>query len=163
MKPVTPLPTDQQTVVLLPRSSSVAKTYLPIPVDHLEEEYRLRSADDGKLFREEFSVRRLGFNLTALMNEHVHSILKKILLSSCVTLSMTQASIRNSLLAICEYKWGSESNQIQWLTSACVFMQTEEVKSLSVLIFYLMSDSRFTPVLSRWAWLRFQHGCFLIL
>lgn len=180
MKPVTPLPTDQQTVVLLPRSSSVAKTYLPIPVDHLEEEYRLRSADDGKLFREEFSVRRLGFNLTALMNEHVHSVLKKILLaanilvfvfklgkvlqvSSCVTLSMTQASIRNSLLAICEYKWGSESNQIQWLTSACVFMQTEEVKSLSVLIFHLMSDSRFTPVLSRWAWLRFQHGCFLIL
>lgn len=163
MKPVTPLPTDQQTVVLLPRSSSVAKTYLPIPVDHLEEEYRLRSADDGKLFREEFSVRRLGFNLTALMNEHVHPILKKILLSSCVTLSMTQASIRNSLLAICEYKWGSESNQIQWLTSACVFMQTEEVKSLSVLIFHLLSDSRFTPVLSRWAWLRFQHGCFLIL
>lgn len=58
MKPVL-LPTDQQTVVLLPRSSSVAKTYLPIPVDHLEEEYRLRSADDGKLFREEFSVRRI--------------------------------------------------------------------------------------------------------
>lgn len=51
------LPTDQQTVVLLPRSSSAAKTYLPIPVDHLEEEYRLRSADDGKLFREEYNVR----------------------------------------------------------------------------------------------------------
>lgn len=64
MKPVL-LPTDQQTVVLLPRSSSVAKTYLPIPVDHLEEEYRLRSADDGKLFREEFSVRRLRFALIA--------------------------------------------------------------------------------------------------
>eukprot|EP00066_Takifugu_rubripes_P024682 XP_011613948.1 PREDICTED: receptor-type tyrosine-protein phosphatase epsilon-like isoform X3 [Takifugu rubripes] len=46
---------DQQTVVLLPRSSSAAKTYLPIPVDHLEEEYRLRSADDGKLFREEYN------------------------------------------------------------------------------------------------------------
>eukprot|EP00066_Takifugu_rubripes_P024594 XP_011613860.1 PREDICTED: receptor-type tyrosine-protein phosphatase epsilon-like isoform X1 [Takifugu rubripes] len=49
------VPPDQQTVVLLPRSSSAAKTYLPIPVDHLEEEYRLRSADDGKLFREEYN------------------------------------------------------------------------------------------------------------
>lgn len=58
-KPVC-LPTDQQTVVLLPKSSSATKTYLPIPVDHLEEEYRLRSADDGKLFREEFNVRSLG-------------------------------------------------------------------------------------------------------
>uniref|UniRef100_A0A3Q1H533 Tyrosine-protein phosphatase non-receptor type 20 n=1 Tax=Anabas testudineus TaxID=64144 RepID=A0A3Q1H533_ANATE len=45
----------QQTVVLLPRSPSASKTYLPIPVDHLEEEYRLRSADDGKLFREEYN------------------------------------------------------------------------------------------------------------
>ncbi|XP_056881288.1 receptor-type tyrosine-protein phosphatase epsilon isoform X2 [Takifugu flavidus] len=49
------VPPDQQTVVLLPRSSSAPKTYLPIPVDHLEEEYRLRSADDGKLFREEYN------------------------------------------------------------------------------------------------------------
>ncbi|KAF3841980.1 hypothetical protein F7725_023931 [Dissostichus mawsoni] len=28
---------------------------LPIPLDSLEEEYRIRSADDGKLFREEFN------------------------------------------------------------------------------------------------------------
>ncbi|XP_039894767.1 receptor-type tyrosine-protein phosphatase epsilon isoform X2 [Simochromis diagramma] len=49
------IPPEQQTVVLLPRSSSASKTYLPIPVDHLEEEYRLRSADDGKLFREEYN------------------------------------------------------------------------------------------------------------
>lgn len=49
-------PAEQQTVVLLPRSPSASKTYLPIPVDHLEEEYRLRSADDGKLFREEYNV-----------------------------------------------------------------------------------------------------------
>lgn len=48
--------TEQQTVVLLPRSPSASKTYFPIPVDHLEEEYRLRSADDGKLFREEYNV-----------------------------------------------------------------------------------------------------------
>uniref|UniRef100_A0A8C6PQ41 protein-tyrosine-phosphatase n=1 Tax=Nothobranchius furzeri TaxID=105023 RepID=A0A8C6PQ41_NOTFU len=48
-------PTEQQTVVLLPRSPSASKTYFPIPVDHLEEEYRLRSADDGKLFREEYN------------------------------------------------------------------------------------------------------------
>uniref|UniRef100_A0A3B5L924 Protein tyrosine phosphatase receptor type Ea n=1 Tax=Xiphophorus couchianus TaxID=32473 RepID=A0A3B5L924_9TELE len=46
---------EQQTVVLLPRTPSASKTYLPIPVDHLEEEYRLRSADDGKLFREEYN------------------------------------------------------------------------------------------------------------
>lgn len=43
-------------MVLLPRSPSASKTYHPIPVDHLEEEYRLRSADDGKLFREEYNV-----------------------------------------------------------------------------------------------------------
>ncbi len=48
--------TEQQTVVLLPRSPSTSKTYLPIPVDNLEEEYRIRSADDGKLFREEYNV-----------------------------------------------------------------------------------------------------------
>ncbi|XP_031417532.1 receptor-type tyrosine-protein phosphatase epsilon isoform X3 [Clupea harengus] len=46
---------EQQTVVLLPRSPSASKTYFPIPVEHLEEEFRLRSADDGKLFREEFN------------------------------------------------------------------------------------------------------------
>uniref|UniRef100_A0A8C7ZNP5 Receptor-type tyrosine-protein phosphatase epsilon n=1 Tax=Oryzias sinensis TaxID=183150 RepID=A0A8C7ZNP5_9TELE len=45
---------EQQTVVLLPRSQSSSKTYAPIPVEQLEEEYRLRSADDGKLFREEY-------------------------------------------------------------------------------------------------------------
>lgn len=43
-------------MVLLPRSPTASKTYFPIPVDHLEEEYRLRSADDGKLFREEYNV-----------------------------------------------------------------------------------------------------------
>uniref|UniRef100_A0A8C3A182 Receptor-type tyrosine-protein phosphatase epsilon n=1 Tax=Cyclopterus lumpus TaxID=8103 RepID=A0A8C3A182_CYCLU len=56
IKPLTVLPTEQQTVVLLPRSPSASKTYFPIPVDHLEEEQRLRSADDGKLFREEYNV-----------------------------------------------------------------------------------------------------------
>uniref|UniRef100_A0A6Q2Y4J4 protein-tyrosine-phosphatase n=1 Tax=Esox lucius TaxID=8010 RepID=A0A6Q2Y4J4_ESOLU len=48
-------PTEQQTVVLLPRSPSTSKTYIPIPVDCLEEETRIRSADDCKLFREEFN------------------------------------------------------------------------------------------------------------
>ncbi|KAG7492666.1 hypothetical protein MATL_G00016670 [Megalops atlanticus] len=48
-------PQEQQTVVLLPRSPSASKTYLPIPVESLEEEYRVRSADEGKLFREEFN------------------------------------------------------------------------------------------------------------
>ncbi|XP_073671110.1 receptor-type tyrosine-protein phosphatase epsilon isoform X2 [Paramisgurnus dabryanus] len=46
---------EQQTVVLLPRSPSTSKTYFPIPVDNLEDEYRIRSADDGKLFREEYT------------------------------------------------------------------------------------------------------------
>lgn len=43
-------------MVLLPRSPSPSKRYFPIPLDSLEEEYRIRSADDGKLFREEFNV-----------------------------------------------------------------------------------------------------------
>uniref|UniRef100_A0A667YGI4 Receptor-type tyrosine-protein phosphatase epsilon n=1 Tax=Myripristis murdjan TaxID=586833 RepID=A0A667YGI4_9TELE len=45
----------EQTVVLLPRSPSPSKRYFPIPLDSLEDEYRIRSADDGKLFREEFN------------------------------------------------------------------------------------------------------------
>ncbi|XP_077470075.1 receptor-type tyrosine-protein phosphatase epsilon-like isoform X3 [Stigmatopora argus] len=45
----------EQRVVLLPRSPSPSKRYFPIPLDALEEEYRVRSADDGKLFREEFN------------------------------------------------------------------------------------------------------------
>uniref|UniRef100_A0A8C5NGE6 Receptor-type tyrosine-protein phosphatase epsilon n=1 Tax=Gouania willdenowi TaxID=441366 RepID=A0A8C5NGE6_GOUWI len=49
------VPAEQQTVVLLPRSPSASKTYLPIPLDHLEEKNRLCSADDGKLFREEYN------------------------------------------------------------------------------------------------------------
>ncbi|KAI4890859.1 hypothetical protein NFI96_026417, partial [Prochilodus magdalenae] len=52
---VTAVFTEQQTVVLLPRSPSASKTYFPIPVDNLEDEYRIRSADDGKLFREEYN------------------------------------------------------------------------------------------------------------
>lgn len=43
-------------MVLLPRSPSPSKRYFPIPLDSLEEEYRIRSADDCKLFREEFNV-----------------------------------------------------------------------------------------------------------
>ncbi|XP_048842965.1 LOW QUALITY PROTEIN: receptor-type tyrosine-protein phosphatase epsilon [Brienomyrus brachyistius] len=53
---------EQQTVVLLPRSSSASKTYPPIPVESLEEEYRVRSADDGKLFREEYNSLPGGFS-----------------------------------------------------------------------------------------------------
>lgn len=57
--PYIPLNTGEQTVVLLPRSPSPSKRYFPIPMDSLEEEYRIRSADDGKLFREEFNVSRV--------------------------------------------------------------------------------------------------------
>ncbi|XP_036844681.1 receptor-type tyrosine-protein phosphatase epsilon isoform X6 [Oncorhynchus mykiss] len=52
---------EQQTVVLLPRSPSASKTYFPIPVDCLEDETRIRSADDGKLFREEFNSLPSGY------------------------------------------------------------------------------------------------------
>ncbi|XP_026119279.1 receptor-type tyrosine-protein phosphatase epsilon isoform X1 [Carassius auratus] len=52
---------QEQTVVLLPRSPSPSKRYFPIPLDSLEEEFRLRLADDGKLFREEFNSLPCGF------------------------------------------------------------------------------------------------------
>lgn len=42
--------------MLLSRSPSGPKKYFPIPVGRLEEEIRARSADDGKMFREEFHV-----------------------------------------------------------------------------------------------------------
>uniref|UniRef100_A0A4W3JE48 Receptor-type tyrosine-protein phosphatase epsilon n=1 Tax=Callorhinchus milii TaxID=7868 RepID=A0A4W3JE48_CALMI len=45
----------QQTVMLLSRSPTVSKKYSPIPVPSLEHEVRKRSADEGKLFREEFN------------------------------------------------------------------------------------------------------------
>lgn len=48
--------TEQQRVMLLSRSPSGPKKYFPIPVESLEEEIRMRSADEGKLFREEFNV-----------------------------------------------------------------------------------------------------------
>ncbi|XP_027444573.1 receptor-type tyrosine-protein phosphatase epsilon isoform X7 [Zalophus californianus] len=41
--------------MLLSRSPSGPKKYFPIPVAHLEEEIRVRSADDCKRFREEFN------------------------------------------------------------------------------------------------------------
>ncbi|XP_056432721.1 receptor-type tyrosine-protein phosphatase epsilon-like isoform X3 [Gadus chalcogrammus] len=49
------LPSEGQTVVLLASPPPPAAVYLPIPVERLEDEYRLRSADDGKLFREEYN------------------------------------------------------------------------------------------------------------
>ncbi|XP_074088267.1 receptor-type tyrosine-protein phosphatase epsilon isoform X1 [Macrotis lagotis] len=46
---------EQQRVMLLSRSPSGPKKYFPIPVEHLEDEIRVRSADDCKRFREEFN------------------------------------------------------------------------------------------------------------
>lgn len=46
--------------MLLSRSPSGPKKYFPIPVEHLEEEIRVRSADDCKRFREEFNVSAPG-------------------------------------------------------------------------------------------------------
>lgn len=57
---VSPDPTEQQRVMLLSRSPSGPKKYFPIPVEHLEEEIRVRSADDCKRFREEFNVSAPG-------------------------------------------------------------------------------------------------------
>lgn len=51
---------EQQRVMLLSSSPTVLKKYFPIPVEHLEEEVRIRSADDGKLFREEYNSLQSG-------------------------------------------------------------------------------------------------------
>lgn len=42
--------------MLLSTSPSGPKKYFPIPLGRLEEEIRARSADDCKMFREEFHV-----------------------------------------------------------------------------------------------------------
>uniref|UniRef100_A0A803T671 protein-tyrosine-phosphatase n=1 Tax=Anolis carolinensis TaxID=28377 RepID=A0A803T671_ANOCA len=55
------IPSEQQRVMLLRRSPSGPKKYFPIPVEHLEEEIRIRAADDGKLFREEFNSLPPGY------------------------------------------------------------------------------------------------------
>ncbi|XP_018605140.1 receptor-type tyrosine-protein phosphatase epsilon-like isoform X2 [Scleropages formosus] len=51
---------EQQTVVLLPQppptAAAAPKRYSAISLECLEDEYRLRSADDGKLFREEYNA-----------------------------------------------------------------------------------------------------------
>uniref|UniRef100_A0AAZ3Q990 Receptor-type tyrosine-protein phosphatase epsilon n=1 Tax=Oncorhynchus tshawytscha TaxID=74940 RepID=A0AAZ3Q990_ONCTS len=68
----------QQTVVLLPRSPSASKTYFPIPVDCLEDETRIRSADDGKLFREEFNVRTILLLLLSKYYDHSRVVLTQL-------------------------------------------------------------------------------------
>uniref|UniRef100_A0A8C4DHC1 Receptor-type tyrosine-protein phosphatase epsilon n=1 Tax=Dicentrarchus labrax TaxID=13489 RepID=A0A8C4DHC1_DICLA len=75
---------QEQTVVLLPRSPSPSKRYFPIPLDSLEEEYRIRSADDGKLFREEFNVRStfiyrlVAFFLLSSTDDHSRVVLSHL-------------------------------------------------------------------------------------
>ncbi|XP_055502666.1 receptor-type tyrosine-protein phosphatase epsilon isoform X1 [Leucoraja erinacea] len=54
---------EQQTVMLLNRSPTVSKRYPPIPLEALEHEVQKRSADEGKLFREEFNSLPIGTSL----------------------------------------------------------------------------------------------------
>lgn len=65
--------TEQQRVMLLGRSPSGPRKYFPIPVEHLEEEIRIRAADDGKLFREEFNVSLDFFFVLSSENERKYS------------------------------------------------------------------------------------------
>ncbi|XP_032806580.1 receptor-type tyrosine-protein phosphatase alpha-like isoform X1 [Petromyzon marinus] len=46
---------EMQSMPLLARSPSTNRKYPPLAVDRLEEEFNRRSADDNKLFREEFN------------------------------------------------------------------------------------------------------------
>ncbi|XP_078269765.1 receptor-type tyrosine-protein phosphatase epsilon isoform X1 [Rhinoraja longicauda] len=56
---------EQQTVMLLNRSPTVSKRYPPIPLEALEYEVQKRSADEGKLFREEFNSLPIGTSLAS--------------------------------------------------------------------------------------------------
>ncbi|KAJ6658539.1 hypothetical protein lerEdw1_019926 [Lerista edwardsae] len=47
---------EPQSMPLLARSPSTNRKYPPLPVDKLEEEINRRTADDNKLFREEFNA-----------------------------------------------------------------------------------------------------------
>lgn len=58
-------------MMLLGRSPSGPKKYFPIPVEHLEDEIRIRAADDGKLFREEFNVSLGIFVFPVKMKEQI--------------------------------------------------------------------------------------------
>ncbi|XP_069755759.1 receptor-type tyrosine-protein phosphatase epsilon isoform X2 [Narcine bancroftii] len=51
---------EQQTMMLLNRSPTASKRYLPITLEALEYEVQKRSADEGKLFREEFNSLPIG-------------------------------------------------------------------------------------------------------
>uniref|UniRef100_A0A4W5PK21 Receptor-type tyrosine-protein phosphatase epsilon n=1 Tax=Hucho hucho TaxID=62062 RepID=A0A4W5PK21_9TELE len=82
--------TGEQTVVLLPRSPSPSKRYFPIPLDSLEDQFRIRSADDCKLFREEFNVGSFSYNtytilslLTFSTDDHSRVLLTQIDGYSC--------------------------------------------------------------------------------
>uniref|UniRef100_A0A8C7UHR5 Receptor-type tyrosine-protein phosphatase epsilon n=1 Tax=Oncorhynchus mykiss TaxID=8022 RepID=A0A8C7UHR5_ONCMY len=80
----------EQTVVLLPRSPSPSKRYFPIPLDSLEDQFRICSADDCKLFREEFNVGSFSYNtytilslLTFSTDDHSRVLLTQIDGYSC--------------------------------------------------------------------------------
>lgn len=107
-----PLNAGEQTVVLLPRSPSPSKRYFPIPLGSLEEEYRIRSADDGKLFREEFNVsrglRRAGIRLASA--EHTQRAVIKCYVCSlgAVDLFLSREDCLLSLQSLpCYYHLGS--------------------------------------------------------
>uniref|UniRef100_A0A8C7KVT0 Receptor-type tyrosine-protein phosphatase epsilon n=1 Tax=Oncorhynchus kisutch TaxID=8019 RepID=A0A8C7KVT0_ONCKI len=79
--------TGEQTVVLLPRSPSPSKRYFPIPLDSLEDQFRICSADDCKLFREEFNDTYFPSTILSLLtfstDDHSRVLLTQIDGYSC--------------------------------------------------------------------------------
>lgn len=103
-------PIEQQRVMLLSRSPSGPKKYFPIPVEHLEEEIRIRSADDCKQFREEFNVSvGRGPLLGALWSRPVKSSVR-------VQEELSQRLRTLALVTTLSHEWAWEET---WFVAQC--------------------------------------------